>query len=106
MSIEKFQECIDACNACAAACDECSTACLGEDDVKMMAGCIALDMDCAQACRQATAYMARGSRFAAEVCRLCADICTACGDECGKTRWTIASVAQRPAAAAPKRAGR
>lgn len=84
MAHEKFQECIDACDACAATCDHCSVACLNEDDVKMMARCIALDMDCAQICRLASAYMARGSEFALALCRLCADVCQACGDECAK----------------------
>lgn len=84
MNNSNFQACIDACNACALACDQCAVACLGEDDVKMMARCIASDMDCAQICRLAAGYMARDSEFAMEVCRLCADICAACGEECGK----------------------
>lgn len=72
---QQYQSCIDACNACADACDMCSTACLQEDDVKMMARCIALDMDCAQICRLAAAFMARGSEFAGALCQLCAQIC-------------------------------
>ena len=84
MAQMNFQECIDACNACADTCDYCSTACLAEDDVKMMARCIALDIDCAQICRLAAAYMARGSQFAAALCGQCAQICQACGDECAK----------------------
>jgi len=78
------QSCIDACNACADACDTCSTACLQEDDVKMMARCIALDIDCAQICRLAAALMARGSEFAAALCAVCAQVCQACGDECAR----------------------
>jgi len=78
------QSCIDACNACADACDTCSTACLQEDGVKMMARCIALDMDCAQICRLAAALMARGSQFAAAVCAVCAQVCQACADECAR----------------------
>ena len=81
---QQYQSCIDACNACAAACDMCSTACLKEDDVKMMARCIALDMDCAQVCRLAAGFMARSSEFAEALCQLCAQVCQACGDECGK----------------------
>lgn len=84
MSYDDFKACIEACQACAVACDRCSTACLQEDDVKKMARCIALDMDCAQMCRTAAAMMARGSDFAQAVCSLCADVCTACGDECGR----------------------
>ncbi|QJE02300.1 four-helix bundle copper-binding protein [Massilia forsythiae] len=84
MPQDRFRACIEACYACAAACDHCSSACLQEDDVKMMARCIALDMDCAQLCRTAAAFMARGSDSAHDLCRLCADVCAACADECGK----------------------
>lgn len=79
-----FQSCIDACNACADACDFCAAACLKEEDVKAMARCIAFDMDCAQICRVAASYMARGSHQAQAICRVCAEICKACADECGQ----------------------
>src|SRR3546814_6110182 len=82
MPHEKFQSCIDACYACATDCDHCAVSCLGEQDVKAMARCIKLDMDCAQLCRLAASYMARGREFAQALCRLCADVCQACGDEC------------------------
>ncbi|MEO7497649.1 MAG: four-helix bundle copper-binding protein, partial [Massilia sp.] len=71
-------------NACADTCDRCAASCLQEQDVGMMAHCIALDMDCAQLCRLAASYMARGSERAAAVCRACAEVCEACGEECGK----------------------
>ncbi len=45
MKLDHFQSCIDACNACAMACENCAASCLREEDVKMMARCIALDMD-------------------------------------------------------------
>lgn len=80
----KYKACIDACNACANSCDHCATACLEEDDVKKMARCVALDIDCAAICRLAAGAMSRGSEMAKEICRLCADICEACGDECAK----------------------
>ena len=57
------QACLDACNACADACDRCSTACLQVADVKMMARCIALDMDCAAICRTAVST-SRAARVA------------------------------------------
>ena len=84
MQNERFKACIEACYACAAACDNCSTACLQEDDVKMMARCIALDMDCAAICGAAAGFMARDSDRAADLCRLCAEACEACAEECGK----------------------
>lgn len=84
MAYEKFQACIDECNACAAACDHCAVACLVEHRVSLMARCIRLDMDCAQICRLAAAYMARGSEFAGLLCNACAEVCEACAEECGQ----------------------
>ncbi len=77
-----FESCIDACHQCANACDHCAVSCLAEPDVARMARCIALDVDCAQLCRLAAGFMARGSESAAAVCRACADACDACADEC------------------------
>jgi hypothetical protein len=73
-----------ACNACADACDHCAASCLQEDNVKMMARCIALDIDCAQICRLAASVMARGSEMSPQVCEVCALICEACGEECAR----------------------
>lgn len=84
MGNQQFQSCIEACHACAVACDNCAVSCLQEEDVKMMARYIALDMDCAQICRMAASLMARDSNFADAVCKICADVCQACGDECGQ----------------------
>ena len=77
-----YQACIEACNNCVVACNHCAASCLREQDVKMMAPCIALDMDCAQICALAAAAMARDSQHAKAICALCATICQACGDEC------------------------
>lgn len=76
--------CIDACIACALACDRCAAACLQEPEVKAMAGCIALDIDCAAICRLAVGFMARGSAHAGALCRVCATLCEACGAECAR----------------------
>lgn len=84
MAHDKHRSCIEACYKCAATCDHCATACLKEENVAEMSRCIALDMDCAQICRTAAAFMARDSEFAKVYCGLCADICEACGDECAK----------------------
>ena len=84
MTSKQYQACISACNACAIACDTCAASCLQEPDPKHMARCIALDIDCAEICRLAAAYMARGSQFAEMVCKVCADICDACAAECAQ----------------------
>ena len=84
MSHETDSACIEACNQCAIACNHCAIACLKEDNVKMMARCIALDMDCAAICQLAAAAIARGSEHKKENCELCADICEACAEECAK----------------------
>ncbi|MDQ1812029.1 four-helix bundle copper-binding protein [Massilia sp. CCM 9210] len=84
MNQRQFDSCIEACHSCATACDECASACLQEDDVKMMARCIALDIDCAHLCRAAAGFMARGSQFARALCQVCADVCDACGEECAR----------------------
>ena len=82
MDTKRYRSCIEACNTCADACDYCAAASLLEDDVKMMAACIALDMDCAAICRMGASYMSRDSRFAVELCQLCAKVCEACAEEC------------------------
>jgi hypothetical protein len=82
MAHEQFKACIDACNDCALACNYCASACLKEKDVAMMARCIQLDIDCAEICRLAVGYMARGSELAAAVCEVCATICDACAQAC------------------------
>ena len=80
----QYQSVIAALHACAAACDHCYDACLQEEHVKMMARCIALDIDCAQLCRVAPATMARGGEGAKIVCEACAALCEMCAEECSK----------------------
>lgn len=75
---------IYACNACAVACNFCAASCLAEDNVKAMATCIALDIDCAAMCQLAAAAMSRQSTNAAANCGLCATLCAACATECVK----------------------
>jgi hypothetical protein len=79
-----YQSCIDACLRCAAICNHCASSCTKEDDVKMMADCIQLDMECAAMCYAAAQLMSLGSDRAMDVCRICAEMCEACGEECGK----------------------
>lgn len=82
MPHETMQTCIDACNECATVCNHCASACLHEADVKSLARCIELDLDCAEVCRTATGFMSRDSEFAHAICTTCADICDACAEEC------------------------
>ncbi|MES2919607.1 MAG: four-helix bundle copper-binding protein [Pseudomonadota bacterium] len=84
MDAPRYDSCIEACQACAIACDHCLAECLRETDVQAMARCIALDIDCAETCRLAAAFMARGSELAAYLCKFCEEICEACGEECAK----------------------
>ncbi len=79
-----YKICIEACLKCAAICNHCASSCTQEEDVKMMAGCIQLDMECAAICYAAAQLMSLGSSKANELCKLCADICEACGNECAK----------------------
>ena len=83
-TLSRYLDCIAACNACIVACHHCAASCLQEPDVKMMARCIALDMDCAQVCSAAVALMAGGSELAGEACKFCALACNACANECGR----------------------
>ncbi len=69
---------------CVAACEHCATACLSEEDVKMMARCIALDRDCADICALTARLVARGSEHGRHLLRECAEICKMCGDECAR----------------------
>lgn len=84
MSHQQFQKCIDECYACAVACNHCAASCLQEDNVKMMARCIQLDLECAAICRAVAELMSLGSQYSRHLCKLCAEICRACGDECAK----------------------
>ncbi len=84
MHHSQYQSVIEALNACAAACDHCFDACLEEQDVKMMAGCLRLDRDCADICKLTASALTRNSPVAKIFLQACADICQACGNECAK----------------------
>jgi hypothetical protein len=53
-----------------------------EDDVKMMAKCIQLDMECSALCIATAQLMSLGSKHAKIICRYCAELCEACSNEC------------------------
>ena len=58
--------------------------CLQEEDVKMMARCVQLDIECAAVCYSAAQLMSLGSSRAEEFCRTCAEVCQECARECGE----------------------
>lgn len=98
MTHPEFGSCIAACLECADACDDASAACLRADSVQVMARRVELDnllaatralsalssaaIDCAQVCRLAASYMARGSEWSRRSCSLCAEACDRCAAEC------------------------
>ena len=84
MSHEKNQALINSLNNCATECGHCATACLDESDVKMMARCIKLDIDCADVCRLTASLLSRGSEHGHHLLKECAEICDACAEECEK----------------------
>jgi len=55
-----------------------------ENDVKMMAKCIQLDMECSSICYAAAQLMSLGSDSANDICKICAAICEACANECSQ----------------------
>nr|WP_186078856.1 four-helix bundle copper-binding protein [Burkholderia gladioli] len=69
-------------NACAAACDHCMAECLRETQVSRLADCIRHDLDCASACRFASAAVSRRSAQVQQICSLCALLCEVCAGEC------------------------
>lgn len=84
MNYPNYQRCIDACLYCASVCNYCASSCIKEEDVKMMALCIQLDMECAAMCYAAAQLMSLGSSDAKAVCRLCANFCRRCAAECDR----------------------
>ena len=84
MSHEKNQSLMEALSACAAECNHCLTACLDEQDVKMLARCIKLDIDCVDICQLTASYVARSSEHTGHLLKECAEICEACAEECEK----------------------
>ncbi|KAB7705988.1 four-helix bundle copper-binding protein [Bacillus aerolatus] len=82
-----YEECLQACLDCLEACNVRYNAYLNKDDLKMMASCIRLDRECADACALAVKALQFDSPFAAQICQLCADICEACGKEYEKYKY-------------------
>jgi hypothetical protein len=84
MSHERHIVVIETLNRCAIECSHCAMACLDEEDVKMLAQCIRLDLDCAEVCRTAASLLSRGSEHGEHLLKECVEICNACAEECEK----------------------
>ena len=80
----QYKATIDACLRCAAICNHCASSCTQEEDVKMMAMCIQLDMECAAICTATAQLLSMGSSKAKEIAMVCAQFCDDCAAECGK----------------------
>ncbi|WP_345211702.1 four-helix bundle copper-binding protein [Mucilaginibacter gynuensis] len=80
----EYQDLIRTLLDCVLACENCASACLQEDDVKMMAGCVSLDRDCADICALAARLLQRGADISLQYLLLCEEICRQCATECSK----------------------
>ncbi|MEP7252863.1 MAG: four-helix bundle copper-binding protein [Ginsengibacter sp.] len=87
MEIIPNHETVKKIDICVAACNFCAAACLKEEDVKMMAKCISLDMDCAEVCRTTGILLARDSAHGKHMLKECIELCEACAAECGKHKF-------------------
>lgn len=84
MSHEQNQRIIALLSNCVLKCNYCITACLEEQDVKMLARCIKLNIDCAGICQLAISFIAKRSEHGTHLLGECTEICNACAEECEK----------------------
>jgi len=81
-------QCIEECYDCAQTCASCADASLAEDDVKMLARCIRLNLDCTDMCAAtgaiATRHLLIESAMLREILAACALTCRRCEEECLK----------------------
>jgi hypothetical protein len=84
MSHEKHSDVISVLWECATMCEHCASACLQEDDVKMLAKCIRLDLDCAEICKTTATLLSRNAEHNPGLMQACIQICKACAEECEK----------------------
>ena len=84
MKIIPNDELIKKLDICIAACNFCASACLKEENVKMMAQCIANNLDCAEVCRATAVLLARDSKHGKHLLKECMELCEACVAECSK----------------------
>jgi hypothetical protein len=83
---EALVRCIEECLACAFACTSCADADLAEEDVRELARCIRLDLDCADVCDATRRVLTRQTSFEPSLPRslveTCALACRLCAEEC------------------------
>jgi hypothetical protein len=84
MGYHENKKIIEACLKCAALCNHCASSCLQEIDIKMMAKCIQLDMECAAICYATAQLLSLGSKHSKAMAKLCAELCQDCHKECKK----------------------
>ena len=77
--------CIEECYSCAQTCTSCADACLAEDNVKSLAQCIRLNLDCSDVCnitcRMATRLTGSDEEVNLRMLETCAAACRLCGEE-------------------------
>lgn len=87
VDLKELAHCIDECTDCGLTCTICAQDCLQEPHVADLARCIALNTQCAEACRATAGMLVHAQVEASQVRRqveLCAAICRACAQECGR----------------------
>lgn len=81
-------EAIPSLRDCAQACTACADACLAERDLTALAGCIRLDLDCADVCEATSHVLSRrtgGEPWSVRaLVEACVQVCRACADECAR----------------------
>jgi hypothetical protein len=86
VDVNVLVECIEACFDCAQSCTACADACLGEQDPKMLARCIRLNLDCADVCGSTGKILSRQTAFdptmAGAILLACTQACRVCAEEC------------------------
>lgn len=80
---DEMEECIENCFEAATVCEHCADECiqLGEEE---MSRCIQLCRDVADVTTLHARFMARNSKYHADLAELCAELCEECAEECAQ----------------------
>jgi hypothetical protein len=78
------QKLIETLGDCIAECNNCIISCLNEPNVKMLAHCIKMNMDCVEICKVTLSFVSRDSEHAFQLRDECEEICRCCANECSK----------------------